>query len=47
MAPEEAYRNTVFMSARDIAARFDEAVLKLLFETDEDVTRLVKKYGVY
>lgn len=47
LAPEEAYGNAVFLEARAVATRFDEAVLTLLFESEDNVTRLVKRYGVY
>jgi hypothetical protein len=47
LAPEDAYKDKVFLDAREIAQNFDEALLKLLFESNDDVTDVVKKYGVF
>jgi predicted nucleotidyltransferase len=47
LSPDEAYENSVFLSARAFATRFDDALTKLLFETHDDIVRLVKKYGVF
>jgi predicted nucleotidyltransferase len=47
LAPEEAYENSVFLEARRIADRFDTALLSLLFDSNDDIARLVKKYGVF
>jgi hypothetical protein len=47
LSPEEAYDNAAFLEARSIAIGFDGALTKLLFEADNDLTRLVKKYGVF
>ncbi|WP_132527159.1 nucleotidyltransferase domain-containing protein [Rhizobium sp. BK376] len=47
LSPEDAYEDDVFMHARGIATKFDEALTALLFESDEQITKLVKKYGVF
>lgn len=47
LTPDEAYENPIFLEARDEAYRFDEALTKLMFDTDERITALVKKYGVF
>jgi predicted nucleotidyltransferase len=47
LSPDDAYENQVFLRARDVANRFDEALRKLMFESSEDITPLIKKYGVF
>jgi hypothetical protein len=47
LSPEDAYQNEVFLGARKNATEFDESLTKLLFESDDRVTQLVKKYGVF
>ena len=47
LTPEQAYENPVFLEARNIANKFDGALTKLIFESDEQVTQLVKRYGVF
>ena len=47
LTPDEAYKNEVFLRGREIANSFDEALLRLMFDTDERVARLIKKYGVF
>ena len=47
LAPEEAYEDSVFLGARELADTFDRALLRLMFESSDDVTKLVKKYGVF
>lgn len=47
LAPDEAYNNETFLEARDIATRFDNALVKLLFDSNNEITQLVKKYGVF
>ncbi|NYJ11132.1 putative nucleotidyltransferase [Rhizobium leguminosarum] len=47
LSPDEAYENELFLKARSIANSFDEALTKLLFDTDEQIAQLVKKYGVF
>ncbi len=47
LSPEGAYENDVFLHARRIATSFDGALTKLLFDLDDDLARLVKKYGVF
>lgn len=47
LTPEEAYGDDTFLAARQIATSFDAALTDLLFDSDDDVSRLVKKYGVF
>jgi hypothetical protein len=47
LAPDEAYEDEGFLEARRLANTFDDALLRLMFESDDDVTKLVKKYGVF
>ena len=47
LSPDEAYENELFLHAREIATKFDEALTNLLFDANEDLARLVKKYGVF
>ena len=47
LSPEEAYENLVFLDARQIAIKFDETLLKLMFELNDEITEAVKRYGVF
>jgi hypothetical protein len=47
LSPDDAYSNPTFIAARRVATNFDEALVKLLFGFDEEITRLAKKYGVF
>ncbi|WP_254016756.1 nucleotidyltransferase domain-containing protein [Mesorhizobium escarrei] len=47
LSPDEAYEDEVFLEARGVATKFDEALTKLLFEADAGVAKLVQKYGVF
>lgn len=47
LSPDEAYQDKIFLEARNIATSFDEALTKLLFEADDKIAQLVKKYGVF
>ena len=47
LAPDEAYEDEGFLEARELANNFDDALLRLMFKSDDDVTKLVKKYGVF
>lgn len=47
LTPDEAYETPVFLEARQVAHTFDDALLKLIFETNDDITKLAKKYGVF
>jgi predicted nucleotidyltransferase len=47
MSPDEAYEDAVFLEARNVAIKFDAALTELLFDSDDSVTQLVKKYGVF
>jgi hypothetical protein len=47
LAPEEAYGDEVFLRARQLAADFDDALIKMLFSTNEKITQLTQKYGVF
>jgi hypothetical protein len=47
LEPDEAYKNSVFLDARQVATNFDEALVKLLFCSDRRITQLAQKYGVF
>jgi hypothetical protein len=47
LSPEEAYEDAVFLDARQIATKFDETLLKLMFESNDEVAEAVKRYGVF
>ncbi|ESX24575.1 hypothetical protein X755_19900 [Mesorhizobium sp. LNJC405B00] len=47
LLPEEAYKDPIFLKARETATSFDAALTTLLFDTNKDITRLVQKYGVF
>ena len=47
LSPDDAYEDGVFLEARNVATQFDTALTKLLYESNDDVTVLVKKYGVF
>jgi hypothetical protein len=47
LAPDDAYTNPVFLSARQIAIDFDDALVNLMFKSNHQVTHLVQKYGVF
>lgn len=47
LSPDGAYTSDVFLEARDVATRFDDALVKLLFESDIRITQLTRKYGVF
>jgi hypothetical protein len=47
LAPEEAYKNEVFLEARSVSNTFDDALTKLLFDCNDDVSKLAKRYGVF
>lgn len=47
LAPEHAYGNSVFLEARDLSAKFDSSLTKLLFDANDKVSRLTKRYGVF
>jgi hypothetical protein len=47
MSPHEAYEDKVFLEARSAAINFDAALTKLMFDSDERVAQLVRKYGVF
>nr|WP_295884559.1 DUF294 nucleotidyltransferase-like domain-containing protein [uncultured Devosia sp.] len=47
LSPDEAYEDAAFLEARNVATNFDVALTKLMFDSDDSVTRLVKKYGVF
>lgn len=47
LSPYAAYEDDIFLQARSISLSFDDALTKLLFDSSDDVTKLVKKYGVF
>lgn len=47
LAPENAYNDAVFSEARSFSKRFDVALTKLLFESNDSVSQLAKQYGVF
>lgn len=47
LSPDDAYNNDVFLSARDVAIRFNNALVRLLFESDSRITQLTHTYGVF
>lgn len=47
LTPDEAYENDVFLDARRVAAKFDDALIKLLFESNNDIAQLAQRYGVF
>lgn len=47
LSPVDAYADPLFLEVRDIATKFDKALTELLFEADEKLSALVKKYGVF
>jgi hypothetical protein len=47
LTPDEAYENSEFLEAREVAHKVDEALLKLLFESNDKITEAVKKFGVF
>lgn len=47
LSPDDAYEDGVFLEARNVATQFDKALTKLLYESHDSVTTLVKKYGVF
>ena len=47
LAPDEAYKNEVFLQARQVATSFDDALVKLLFESNNEITQFAQKYGVF
>ncbi|GLQ37729.1 hypothetical protein GCM10007908_13490 [Rhizobium albus] len=47
LSPDAAYGDDVFLQARSTALSFDEALTQLLFDVNNDVTKLVKKYGIF
>lgn len=47
LSPEDAYQDQSFTTARDLSKVFDTALINVLFESNVDVTQLVKQYGVF
>ena len=47
LGPDDAYKNSIFLEARQVATNFDEALIKLLFSSDPKITQLAQKYGVF
>jgi hypothetical protein len=47
LEPDQAYKDDLFLEARRFANKFDEALIKLLFGSNEEITQLAQKYGVF
>jgi hypothetical protein len=47
LSPDDAYEDAVFLEARNVATQFDTALTNLLYESNDDVTSMVKKYGIF
>jgi hypothetical protein len=47
LAPNDAYKDDVFRESRSNSAKFNEALVTLLFESNEDVRKLMQRYGVF
>lgn len=47
LPPEDSYKNEVFIAARKISDNFDGALTDILFESDIDISKLSKRYGVF
>jgi hypothetical protein len=47
LGPDDAYKDPVFLEARRVATDFDEALTKLLFRSNDEITQLAQKYGVF
>jgi hypothetical protein len=44
---ENAAKNMLFRQVRDLSDSFQEGLTKLFFETDEKLTKLIRKYGIF
>jgi hypothetical protein len=44
---EDAATNKIYLEARKIGTGFQRALTKIFFETDDDLTRLTQRYGVF
>lgn len=47
LSPEAAYMDKAFLKARNDSDDFDEALRLLLFESNDKITQLAKRYGVF
>ena len=47
LSPEDAYQDDVFLAARETASKFDCALTRLLFKSNDQITQLAQKYGVF
>lgn len=47
LSVEEAARDPVFQEARKIGTEFQDGLTKLFFETDNDLTATIQRYGVF
>ncbi len=47
LSPDEAYIDEEFLKARGLSDTFDEGLRRLLFDSNHDLTELVKQYGVF
>lgn len=45
--PDDAYKDDVFLNARSVASRFDDALVKLIFESNDEIAQLATRYGVF
>lgn len=47
LSPEDAYKSDLFLEAREVATTFDDALTNLLFGSNDRLTELAQKYGVF
>ena len=47
LEPDQAYKDDLFLEARQVATRFDKALIELLFGSNDEITQLAQKYGVF
>jgi len=47
LSPDKACEDKAFLEARENSAKFNDALVKLLFDSNKDVTPLVQRYGVF
>jgi hypothetical protein len=47
LKPDQAYKDDLFLEIRHVAAKFDAALIKLLFGSNDEITRLAQKYGIF
>lgn len=47
LLPTEAYKNEIFLEAREVANKFDASLISFLFDSDVQIKKLTQKYGVF